>query len=123
LEIERITLDCHLNSISQEEARDEIWKLLRQTLQRFIEETTKELREELSELEHKQWESWTKYIIENVPIEKRGLLYDDLRAKWSKNWKPYSELTEEEKDKDRIWADRVLEKIDQKQQQWLKENL
>jgi len=86
-------------------------------LQRFIEETTKELREELAELEHKQWKSWTIYL------GSRYELPSELVKKWGKNWKPYSELTEEEKDKDRIWADRVLERINQTQAKWIKENL
>jgi len=121
MEIERITLDCHLNSISQEEARNEIWSLFCQIIQRFIEETTKELREELAELEHKQWESWSKYTADQL-IYKR-VKPEELLEKWHKNWNPYSELTEEEKDKDRIWADKVLKKLNQTQTKWLKENL
>ena len=46
-----------------------------------------------------------------------------MMKKWQKNWKPYSELSEEEKDKDRIWADKVLGKLKQEQAKWLKEYL
>jgi len=120
-----------------------ILDFIKQVFQRFIKETDKELREELAELEHKQWENWTKYITEHLfdvyeqgkenrndeIAQMKGLawLIDKelvpMIRKWQKNWKPYSELTEEEKNKDRIWADKVLEKLHQKQQQWLKENL
>ena len=72
-------------------------EIIKYELQRFIEETIKELREELAELEHKQWESWSKYTADQL-------------------------IYKEEKDKDRIWADKVLEKIEQKAKQWLKEN-
>ena len=64
------------------------------------------LREELANLEHEQWISWTKYLNENhkIPL--------DLIKKWEKNWKPYSELSEKVKDADRIWADKVLELLE-----------
>ena len=122
---------------------DKIVELFKETIQRFIEETNKELREELAELEHKQWESWTRYIIEHLfdayeqgkgnsndeiaQMKGLGWLIEKelvpMMKKWQKNWKPYSELSEEEKDKDRIWADKVLGKLKQEQAKWLKENL
>jgi len=61
------------------------------------------LREDLADLEHCQWMSWTKYLVENHDIPEK------LEQKWKKNWKPYNELTEEEKDKDRKWADKALQ--------------
>lgn len=61
------------------------------------------LREDLANLEHQQWESWTRYIVENT--EK---LPSELKRKWKPNWIPYEELTEELKDKDRVWSDKVL---------------
>lgn len=63
------------------------------------------IREELAKLEHQQWMHWSQYVAENHDIPK------DLRAKWEENWKPYEELTEKEKDKDRKWADKAINKI------------
>ena len=37
MRIEKITLDCHLNSISQEEARDEILELLKSEREELLE--------------------------------------------------------------------------------------
>ena len=66
-------------------------------------------REELAELEHEQWMSWTKYIAK----EWMGKIPAKLKLRWVQNWKPYSELTEEEKDKDRKWADKIINLIKQ----------
>ena len=126
-----------------DEEIDKIVELFKKSIQHFIEETTRELREELAELEHKQWESWTRYITEHLfdayeqgkgnsndeIAQMKGLSWSigkelvPMMKKWHKNWKPYLELTEEEKDKDRIWADKVLGKLKETQAEWLKENL
>ena len=37
MRIEKITLDCHLNSISQKEARDEILELLKSEREELLE--------------------------------------------------------------------------------------
>ena len=61
------------------------------------------LKEQLAELEHKQWSHWTKYMLEN----QRKIMN---RIRWKRQMRtPYTELTEEEKDLDRIWADKVLD--------------
>ena len=67
-----------------------------------------ELLEKLAELEHDQWMSWTKYLVENEPS-----LFPSLISKWYMNWKPYADLSEEEKEKDRIWARKALQIIDE----------
>ncbi len=60
------------------------------------------LREELAALEHEQWAHWTAYMLDNMT--------DVNIARWRQQIEcPYEALTEEEKDKDREWADRVLE--------------
>jgi len=108
-----------------DEEIDKIVELFKNSIQRFIEETTKELREELAELEHKQLESWTRCILEEwVRCEgfADGFL-SRLERKWTENWKPYSELPEEDKDKSRVWANKVLGKLKQNQAKWLEENL
>ncbi len=60
------------------------------------------IREALAELEHDQWIAWSKNIAEtdNISIERA--------ERWAKLWIPYSELTEEQKDQDRIWADKSI---------------
>jgi len=69
----------------------------------IVEEEKKTLREELAELEHDQWQSWVNYVMRQYSIPR------NLMEKWLNNMKPYSELSEEEKDKDREWADKVME--------------
>lgn len=63
---------------------------------------TESIREELAELEHEQWIKWSKSIAENEDISFERF------ARWQKLWCSYSQLTEEEKDQDREWADKVL---------------
>ncbi len=68
--------------------------------------THKELMEDLADLEHEQWMSWSKYVAKNNKIPK------ELLEKWKKNWKPYSKLDEKTKDSDREWAKKVINIID-----------
>lgn len=59
-------------------------------------------REQLAELEHVQWIAWSKELASSEQI-------NPLRkARWETLWVPYSELTEEQKDQDRVWADKAL---------------
>lgn len=58
--------------------------------------------EALAALEHEQWMEWSKYVAENEDISQVRL------ARWQKLWKPYADLTEEEKEQDRVWARKVL---------------
>lgn len=67
-----------------------------------LEMIGKESREKLSELEHEQWISWSKNIAETENIT------SDRLERWQILWRPYSELTEAEKDQDREWADKSL---------------
>ena len=70
-----------------------------------------ELREKLAELEHRQWVAWSEAVATNSEFEiPMGLI-----EKWRKSWIPYSYLSEEQKDKDRFWADKVLEVVPQKE--------
>ena len=76
------------------------------------------LIEKLSEIEHRQWESWSKYLWNELKYIKSVLesknnklavsLLDSRYQRWKKYWVPYSELDEETKDKDRVWAEEVL---------------
>lgn len=67
----------------------------------------KSLRERLAELEHIQWQHWTKYFLRNLTSE-------NVR-RWSRQTEtPYGKLSEREKNKDRRWADKVLNLVTNK---------
>ena len=79
-----------------------------------------ELRERLADLEHVQWEHWSKSI-SGLLKEARDTLkalkgeftpvYDKIEKKlknWEQYWIPYEDLEEKVKDYDREWADKVL---------------
>lgn len=54
--------------------------------------------EKLANLEHEQWITWSQQIAKTETISPERL------ARWKTLWKPYSELTEEQKTSDREWA-------------------
>ncbi len=60
------------------------------------------LREALAALEHDQWMAWSQSLASSE------LLSTDRLRRWSNLWVPYEELTEEQKDADRAWADKVM---------------
>lgn len=68
-----------------------------------------EKREELAALEHRQWMHWTKWLVNESDHD----IPEELEEKWKKNWKPYSELPEDEKDKDRKWANKAVKIIEE----------
>lgn len=61
------------------------------------------VRERLAEIEHEQWVSWSQAVARDVAGERR--------LRWEPLWIPYSELTEEQKDQDRKWADKAIAAI------------
>lgn len=67
-----------------------------------------ELLENISDKEHEQWMSWTKWLVKKSDHE----IPDELEEKWERNWLPYEELPEDEKEKDRKWARKVLSELD-----------
>ena len=79
------------------------------------------LREWLSEQEHIQWEHWSKslanlltstlYLISKGGNAKAQYQINDKLVSWKKNWIPYKKLTEELKDYNREWADKILDNI------------
>lgn len=78
-----------------------------------------EILEELSALEHEQWEHWSKTIIDQT-LGAQKTPFDHLSVskaihekhqRWLAFWKPYDELSEEIKEYDRIWARKVLKII------------
>ena len=79
------------------------------------QEQENELLEKLAELEHQQWEEWSKALIGQLlgsPDEEAFEVHKKVLAKhqcWLKLWTPYEELSEEMKEQDRVHARRVLE--------------
>mgnify|MGYP003389937393 FL=1 len=61
------------------------------------------LLEALAALEHEQWWRWALTVAQEEDIS------DERMQRWKKSMVLYSELTEENKEHDRIWARRVLE--------------
>ena len=65
-----------------------------------------DLLEKLAELEHKQWETWTQYMLDHDTIVNR--------MRWQRqSLTDYRELSEEDKEKDRIWARKILQVLAQ----------
>lgn len=86
------------------------------------EKEEKELVEKLAELEHEQWMKWSKSVGKElerfggagkVPLVDSIVLGDiAVRLKrWIELWISYSELSEEMKEHDRVWARKVIEVI------------
>lgn len=62
----------------------------------------KDLLEKLAELEHIKWMAWARHLLSEEVIT-------TLRVqRWAKLFVPYKDLSENEKEKDRILARRVL---------------
>jgi len=58
--------------------------------------------EELAALEHKQWWDWAKDILKTEDIT------EERAERWEEDsFKIYKDLTEEQKDMDREWAEKV----------------
>jgi hypothetical protein len=85
-----------------------------------------EVLEKLAELEHQQWEQWTKDLLhkfqaaEDATRESYSKIFlfeviSGLERKWGSNWKPYSELDESTKEFNREWARKVLEIVEKNQ--------
>lgn len=79
------------------------------------------LREWLSEQEHIQWEFWSKEIskeLQEIKVlcyagkTKEAIQKINYRLnRWEKFWKPYNKLTQEIKEYDRVWADKILDNV------------
>lgn len=57
-------------------------------------------------LEHEQWMQWAKTIVTSEAISA------ERKARWFECFKPYHELTAEQKEHDRVWARKVLAYVD-----------
>ncbi len=66
---------------------------------------TIDIREQLAELMHNQWMEWSKEIDHTEDLDPAR------RNRWKKLWVPYAQLTEMQKDQDRVYADRIIEVV------------
>lgn len=69
--------------------------------QKYKIHNKKELIEKLAELEHIQWAHWTQYMLSNLTDDKINLWKYEIKTE-------YKDLTEKQKDSDRIWARKVF---------------
>lgn len=79
--------------------------------------------EALAELEHEQWSQWSDNLwselrdirrdLDEALDEKTAIAKIDNRyRRWKANWIPYKDLPEKVKEQDRIWAKKVLARVD-----------
>jgi hypothetical protein len=68
-----------------------------------MELAEKLLIEDLADLEHQQWQSWSETICQEENIS------PDRKERWGKYWVPYRDLSNEVQEHDRVWARKVLE--------------
>lgn len=62
-----------------------------------------ELLDDLAKIEHEQWKSWAYALMDTETLSK------SRTERWLKNHgKQWDEFSEEDKNKDREWAERVL---------------
>jgi hypothetical protein len=81
--------------------------------------TKTKLIEKLAELEHEQWEGWTRNAVDELVKDTKNGMDENktarnvgkLHSKWFYNWKPYNELTETVKAKDRVFAVKVTQAV------------
>lgn len=73
------------------------------------DESISRLLEKLAQLEHDQWVHYSKDVARKIRnANSLDKLQESTLGKWKRNWKPYVSLSEAEKEKDRIWAHKVL---------------
>lgn len=70
-------------------------------------DVNQEILERLAELEHIKWMEWARHILSEESISTTRV------QRWARNFVPYAELSETEKEKDRVLARRVLRIIDE----------
>ncbi len=73
--------------------------------------TDERLREELAELAHEQWSGWMKYLFERGHWDDSGgfTINPESSARWKRQAQtPYAELSELERDSDRVEADKFF---------------
>ncbi len=63
------------------------------------------LIEKLAALEHEQWMTWAKTMLEREGVTA------ETRIRWTRYMFPYEELPDDIKEYDRLWARKVIEVI------------
>lgn len=66
-----------------------------------------ELLEVLAEFDHEMWKDWARHILSEEAISTMRV------QRWARNFVPYSELSEKEKEKNRVLARKILRLIQQ----------
>lgn len=66
------------------------------------------LIEKLAELEHIKWMEWARHILTEETISTQRV------QRWVRNFVPYGDLSEGEKEKDRVLARRVLRELEER---------
>ena len=81
------------------------------------------LREFLADMEHQQWIYWSKFLSKELILIRDRIvnphtnpkhtsdMIDNRLEGWKKLWKPYKKLTFDEKEQDRVWADKILDNV------------
>jgi len=65
-------------------------------------------REKLADLEHEQWSHWIRYLL----LERHD---DKDRERWSCQARTdYKDLSEKEKNSDRVWSEKVIKLVSDK---------
>jgi len=98
--------DGFTNRYWEQDVIKAIKKALQSQKQEFIEEIKKS-REKLADLEHQQWSHLIKYLASNPS----GNIIDLINRYDSLAEIPYEDLLEKDKEKDRVWADKVIEEL------------
>ncbi len=75
-----------------------------------------QLLEKIADLIHQEWVSWSQTLVAKEHSITRG-----RRERWAKLWVSYSELPEEQKERDREWARKVFEEIRKYQTVWFEQ--
>lgn len=64
--------------------------------------------EQIAALEHEQWMEWAKALLKSEPgISK------ERKERWAKLFVPYSSLSDESKEQDRVYARKIIKVIGQ----------
>lgn len=77
------------------------------------------MREKLAALAHEQWSGWMSYLFEKSTENPDGTVTIPAWAvdRWKRQVKtPYSELSELERESDRVEADRVIEIVSERRE-------
>lgn len=94
---------CYSNWKKEKPERDRIaTEEYQKKEEKRLNEKSIALVEKIAPLEHDQWAHWTKYMLDN--------LTEENIARWRKQIETkYEDLSEEEKESDRVWARKLLD--------------